>query len=204
MEALFTEVEIRSLLNKVKVFNNEIGEYQLFAINHSFDYVIKLTNGSIFVTVEELEAKFAELQGEEEGEGHEFGDEEGGEEGGFGSAEDELEDSFQTELATVREYVEKVAGGHGAEKKGAGETQVNAKSIVAGKNDMGGTTANIAKGGEGGGTEKGFVQGAKDLGVNGPKEAAKGAFKSKVTGGHGAEKAGSKESADNKQSLFRK
>ena len=56
MEALFTEVEIRSLLNKVKVFNNEIGEYQLFAINHSFDYVIKLTNGSIFVTVEELEA----------------------------------------------------------------------------------------------------------------------------------------------------
>lgn len=154
--------------------------------------------------VEELEAKFAELQGEEEGEGHEFGDEEGGEEGGFGSAEDELEDSFQTELATVREYVEKVAGGHGAEKKGAGETQVNAKSIVAGKNDMGGTTANIAKGGEGGGTEKGFVQGAKDLGVNGPKEAAKGAFKSKVTGGHGAEKAGSKESADNKQSLFRK
>lgn len=154
--------------------------------------------------VEELEAKFAELQGEEEEEGHEFGDEEGGEEGGFGSEEDELEDSFQTELATVREYVEKVAGGHGAEKKGAGETQVNAKSIVAGKNDMGGTTANIAKGGEGGGTEKGFVQGAKDLGVNGPKEAAKGAFKSKVTGGHGAEKSGSKESADNKQSLFRK
>ena len=129
----------------------------------------------------------------------------GGEEGGEEEGEEEVEDSFDQELATMREYVEKVAGGHGAEKKGAGEAAgANTKTPVAGKNDMGGTTANIAKGGEGGGTDKGFVQGAKDLGVNDPKAAAKGAFKSKVASGHGAEKSGSKESADNKQSLFRK
>ena len=152
--------------------------------------------------VEELEAKFAELQAGEEQE-PEHADMFGGEEEGKG--QEDVVDSFDQELATVREYVEKVTGGHGAEKKGAGETQVNAKSPLAGKNDMGGTTANIAKGGEGGGTDKGLLNpSTKDLGVNDPKAAAKGAFKSKVANGHGAEKAGSKESADNKQSLFRK
>ena len=154
--------------------------------------------------VEELEAKFAELQAGEEQE-PEHADMFGGEEEGDEGEEDEMKDSFDQELATVREYVEKVTGGHGAEKKGSGETQVNAKSPLAGKNDMGGTTANIAKGGEGGGTDKGLLNpSTKDLGVNDPKAAAKGAFKSKVANGHGAEKSGSKESADNKQSLFRK
>ena len=41
----------------------------------------------------------------------------------------------------VREYVEKVAA------PAKSETNANTKSIVAGKNDMGGTTSNIAKGG---------------------------------------------------------
>jgi hypothetical protein len=57
---------------------------------------------------------------------------------------------------SIREYVEKVSDGHGAEKGGQGEghevgkggsTSVNKQSLVAGKNDMGGTSANIAKGG---------------------------------------------------------
>ena len=56
----------------------------------------------------------------------------------------------------LREYVDKVSDGHGAEKKGAGEghevakggsVSVNKQGIVAGKNNMGGTTANIVKGG---------------------------------------------------------
>jgi len=56
----------------------------------------------------------------------------------------------------VREYVEKVANGHGAEKKGTaeggevghnGSVAVNKQSIVAGKNNMGGSSANIARGG---------------------------------------------------------
>lgn len=151
--------------------------------------------------VEELEAKFAELAGEE-AEEPEHADMFGGEEDG----EEDLEDSFEQELATVREYVEKVAGGHGAEKKGTGEAAgANTKTPVAGKNDMGGTTANIAKGGEGGGTDKGLLsQGTKDLGVNDPKAAAKGAFKSKVANGHGAEKKGASEGSTNSTSLFRK
>ena len=80
--------------------------------------------------VDELQAKFDELKGEEGGEG-----------------EEEMKDSFGMEdqgdadLETVREYVEKVAPAK------MGDNGVNTKSIVAGKNDMGGTTANIAKGG---------------------------------------------------------
>ena len=90
--------------------------------------------------VDELQARFDKLGG--------------GEEGGMdGMDGDKMKDDF--DLATVREYVEKVPGGHGAEKKGQGEgalsgtgklsqgSSTNAKSIVAGKNDMGGTTANI-------------------------------------------------------------
>jgi hypothetical protein len=74
------------------------------------------------------------------------------------------------------------------------------------KNDMGGTTANIAKGGEGSEKNDG---GLADItpkeenagNVNTP--GSKNATKMDSTKGHGAEKAGSKESADNKQSIFR-
>jgi len=74
----------------------------------------------------------------------------------------ELEASEEGDLETVREYVEKVDG-HGAEKKGKAETADNTASPVAGANDMGGTTANIAKGGEGGGSETGLTGKAKDM-----------------------------------------
>ena len=56
----------------------------------------------------------------------------------------------------MREYVEKISDGHGAEKAGAAEGQeigkagssvsVNKTTTVAGKNDMGGTAANIVGG----------------------------------------------------------
>ena len=146
--------------------------------------------------VDELQAKFDELKGEEE-----MGDEEG--ENPFAK-----EEGFD-DLATVREYVEKVPAGHGAEKKGAAESGAVTKSIVAGKNDMGGTTANIL-GGKEDTSSKGTAGG---LANNKPKEdnagninvpgAKNGNAFSKKEPGHGAEKAGAKESADNKQSIFR-
>jgi hypothetical protein len=153
--------------------------------------------------VDELQAKFDELKGEEGGEG-EFG------------GEEKMGDAFEPELATVREYVEKVANGHGAEKKGAGEgalvgtgnkgqgSSTSAKSIVAGKNDMGGTTANILNAkedtsagyvGQPGGAVKGSAlsdtkpQDLKSGNINVPGGKAGGAFSTKEPG-HGAEKKG--------------
>lgn len=77
-------------------------------------------------------------------------------------ADEELEESRQgrkmTEAEWIREYVEKIGefpgeqakptgkmSGTGAKSEKQGEK--NTKSIVAGKNDMGGTTKNIANGG---------------------------------------------------------
>jgi hypothetical protein len=129
---------------------------------------------------------------------------------------DEMKDNF--DLATVREYVEKVPGGHGAEKKGQGEgalsgtgklsqgSSTNAKSIVAGKNDMGGTTANIlgskeeaakyvgSGGGQLGGSSlfKGTPKEDNAGNINVPGGKAGGAFSTKEPG-HGAEKKGEAE-----------
>jgi hypothetical protein len=147
--------------------------------------------------VDELQAKFDELKG-----GDDMGDMGRDDMGDMG--DEKMKDSM--DLATVREYVEKVNGGFGA--KIGGDNGVNTKSIVAGKNDMGGTTANIAKGGEakGEGTKGGLLAPTtkpQDGGnINVPGGKAGSAF-SKKEPGHGAEKAGAKESADNKQSLFR-
>jgi hypothetical protein len=141
--------------------------------------------------VDELQAKFDELKGDE---GEDMGDEMGDEGNPFAKED--------TDLETVREYVEKVAPAK------MGDNGANAKSIVAGKNDMGGTTANIAKGGEskGEGTKGGLLNPATKEdnagNINVPGGKAGSAF-SKKEPGHGAEKAGAKESADNKQSIFR-
>ena len=160
--------------------------------------------------VKQFEDELASLvrmeQGEEEhaGEFADLGAEEEGMMGGFENA------GFE-DLETVREYVEKVGAGHGAEKKGTGETGgTNAKSVVAGKNDMGGTAANIVHGGEGSeaGTNGGLLnpttkdQDGGNVNVPGSKNATK---LNSVAKGHGAEKSGAKEDgAVNKTSLFRK
>jgi hypothetical protein len=147
--------------------------------------------------VDELQAKFDELKG-----GDDMGDMGGDDMGDMG---DKMKDDF--DLETVREYVEKVAPAK------MGDNGVNTKSIVAGKNDMGGTTANILSGKNGApGSETGELKGSGLLkgkptednagNINVPGGKAGSAF-SKKEPGHGAEKAGSKESADNKQSLFR-
>ena len=147
--------------------------------------------------VDELQAKFDELKGEDEGEEDEMdmGDEE------------EIEDDFDAELATVREYVEKVAGGHGAETKGSAESADNKKSVVDNmKNDMGGTTANIAKGGEDSGKNDGGladINAKEDNAGNVNVPGSKNATKMSNEKGHGAEKKGAAESADNTDSIFR-
>lgn len=184
--------------------------------------------------VDELQAKFDQLKGVEgEEHGSDFGGEDEEAEEGFG-------DPMEAELATVREYVEKVPAGHGAEKKGGPEGQlsgtgaqgnkpsINAKSIVAGKNDMGGTASNIAQSkedsvtlsGAAGGALKGSALSdtkAKDMNtgnINVPGGKAGGSF-SKKEPGHGAEKKGGGEGvlsgtgahsdkpSVNSQSLFR-
>jgi hypothetical protein len=160
--------------------------------------------------VDELQAKFDELQGG-------MGDEEGDDADMDMGDDEEMKDNF--ELETVREYVEKVADGHGAEKKGKAEAAADKKSVVDNmKNDMGGTTANILSGRDGadagavgaaGGKMKGSAlsdtsakeDNAGNINVPGGK-AGKTGFTHKEPG-HGAEKKGSSESADSKQSLFR-
>jgi hypothetical protein len=131
--------------------------------------------------VDELQAKFDELRGLTGGDAnHE--DDFGGD--ATDDLNDEVDDSDEHdesfELETVREYVEKVGTVKG------GDNGANAKSIVAGKNNMGGTTANLLKGGtsETGGTQGGLVnpksQDLKSGNINVPGGKAGDAFK-KVT-----------------------
>ena len=148
--------------------------------------------------VDELQAKFDAMNGDD------MGDDMG--------PPDEMKDDF--DLATVREYVEKVPGGHGAEKKGGAEGTfsgtggsagpTNTKSSVAGKNDMGGTASNIAQSKEEAVTlaNQGHLKGSSLFkgnpkednagNINVPGGKAGGAF-SKKEPGHGAEKKGEAE-----------
>jgi hypothetical protein len=162
--------------------------------------------------LDDLRAEFEQMMGDEGGDegGDDFGgsdDEESDDEMGADDEEgeddeEEIKDSFNVSDNFMREYIEKVAGGHGAEKKSSGDNGDNVRSPVAGKNDMGGTTANIAKGGEAGG--KGVQSGLlkpntkeENFGnVNVPGgNAGKTAFKKKEPG-HGAERKGSGDNGD--------
>lgn len=152
--------------------------------------------------VDELQAKFDQLKGHEEGE-HEMDGETG---------EEEME--AIGDLETVREYVEKVpapSNTEGADK--------SAGSLKFSKNDMGGTTANILSGRNGadagtagaGSTIKGSAlsdvkptdnpDAKGNINVPGGN-AGKTGFTHKEPG-HGAEKKGAAEKADNTTSLFR-
>jgi hypothetical protein len=110
--------------------------------------------------------------------------------------EEEVKDSFSLGDNFMREYIEKVANPK------HGDDGVNNKSIVASKNDMGGTTANMVKGGQakGEGTKGGLANPAtkeENFGnINVPGgNAGKTAFKKKEPG-HGAEKKGSGDNGD--------
>jgi len=56
--------------------------------------------------------------------------------------EEEVDESAEEELARLREYVEKISAPSNT------DTAQNKKSVVAGKNNMGGTAKNIAQGGD--------------------------------------------------------
>ena len=141
--------------------------------------------------IEELKAEFQELMDqidqdnqdgdnmesdeesdeESDDESDEESDEEYEDMGDADEDEDEDEDEDQEETL-IREYTEKapapVRSEHGS---------VNKKSIVAKKNDMGGTTASIVAGGEAKGRT---APTAKPVGVNDPKAAGRVAFKSQA------------------------
>ena len=153
--------------------------------------------------LEDLKAEFEQLladEGEEDSMdmgADDLGGDMGGDMGDMGGDMDAEVD----ELASLMEYVDKVA------PPKMGDNGANTRSAVAGKNDMGGTTANIAKSFSTttGGTQGGLLKpstAAQDGGnVNVP--GAKSATKlSPVKGGHGAEKKGSSETAPDKKSLI--
>ena len=166
--------------------------------------------------LEALKAEFEAMMGDDEGdEGEEGGmdmdidgempidmdseegDEEEAEEAyAFETTDDEVEESRSPKSASevMREYADKVAPAK------MGDNGANAKSPMAKPNNMGGTSANIVKGGDGGtgGTQGGLsAPTAKPMNtknVNVP--GAKGATKLASQPGHGAEKKSKPETAD--------
>jgi len=165
--------------------------------------------------LEELKAEFEAMMAGEAGEEEhgdmdmDMGDEEGEEDEGeeepeeesfnFEAAEEEVEESKTPKTAgeQMREYVEKVSAK-------MGDNGANTKSTVAGANNMGGTSGNIVKGGadEKGGKAAGPKEdNAGNVNVPGAKASKSMAAQSK---GHGAEKKGAGETADNKKSVVGK
>jgi hypothetical protein len=98
----------------------------------------------------------------------------------------------------MREYVEKI-------NATMGDNGANTKSTVAGKNDMGGTTANLGGGeSKGEGTKGGLADPSskEDNAGNVNVPGAKGASKLASKPGHGAEKKGKPENAGDKGSML--
>ena len=141
--------------------------------------------------LDDLRAEFEALMGDDAGDDMGGMDDMGDDDmGGMDDMDKMPEDSF------MREYVEKV----GNPKHG--DNGANAKSIVAKANNMGGTTANIVKGGESttGGTKGGLANPStkeENFGnINVPGgNAGKTAFKKKEPG-HGAEKKATGDNGD--------
>lgn len=165
--------------------------------------------------LDDLRAEFEELMAQENGEeGEDFGGEDNlsdfddsmGSEGEEDSSEfdhessDFEDDDFKESF--FREYVEKVSVPKGGDNGG------NTKSVVAKPNRMGGSSANIARGGEEktGGTKGGLLKPSaqeQDFGnINKPGgNAGKTAFKKREPG-HGPEKKGSANPAPNTKSVL--
>ena len=161
--------------------------------------------------LDDLKAEFEKMMGDkEEGDDEDseeapmddMGDDEEKEEEAFApesdlSVADEVPafEGTKSNTEQMREYVEKIAEPKGEDNK--------AKSPVAGANNMGGTTANIAKGSseeKGGTVSAPKTEDGGNVNVPGGK-ASKSMSNAK---GHGAEKKGAGESADNKKSTVGK
>jgi len=173
--------------------------------------------------LDDLKAEFEKLMADEEGEPeHNDGENDpdfGGEEEEGNEEEEEADESFNFEdiedidlspVEQMREYVEKIGDAYHSGKGVLGKSETsgtNTKSPVAGKNDMGGTAKNLVQGGEGStkGTAGGLLNpttkedNAGNVNVPGAKSATK---LSSVAKGHGAEKKGAGEDAQNKKSII--
>jgi hypothetical protein len=148
----------------------------------------------------DLKAEFEKLMSGEEG--SDEGDDEEGDADMGGDEEGDEEGDDEEDF--LREYVDKVTDGHGAEKKGAAEKADNKKSPTAGENRMGGTAFKLGQGDEKGGVKGGLLNpspkdmGTKNVNVKGGTSAKQ--FYSNNSKGHGAEKAGSGETNVNAKS----
>jgi hypothetical protein len=111
------------------------------------------------------------------------------------SSDEDLDESAKSSAEIMREYTDKITAT-------MGDNGANAKSTVAGKNDMGGTAANIAKGGTADESGTGASAPKEDNAGNVNVPGAKGATKMASQPGHGAEKKGKPEQAANKKSTI--
>ena len=162
--------------------------------------------------LDELKAEFEKMMSGEDGEEGEEGEEGEMDMDMDMDAEEPEEESYnfesnrnKSQTEQMREYVEKVTAK-------MGDNGANTKSTVAGKNDMGGTAANMTKGGTAstGEVGKGKMQGSALSDQNAKEDSAGNvnvpggkASKSMTaqSNGHGAEKRGQGESAANKKSI---
>ncbi len=155
--------------------------------------------------IDDLRAEFEKMMGDEDMGDDDMGGDIGGPDGG--DMGDDLESDITMKMGEeddmfMREYVEKVGGADYTKYGKMGDNGANTKSIVAGKNDMGGTSENILRGGESttGGTKGGLANPTpKDMNtgnINVPGgNAGKTAFKKKEPG-HGAEKKSTGDNGD--------
>jgi hypothetical protein len=128
--------------------------------------------------------------------------------------DDKKKDMKKSAAEEMREYVEKVGGQTYNQFGKMGDNGANTKSIVANKNDMGGTASNLNQAGTEQGVEanKGQLKGNGVFKGSSPKEdnagnvnvpGSKSATKmSGVAKGHGAEKKGTGDTAANKKSII--
>ena len=146
--------------------------------------------------VDELQSKFDEIKGDD---GEEMDMDAEKEEEMF-APESSADPEGDAELATMREYVEKVTAS-------MGDNGANTKSTVAGANNMGGTSSNLVAGGEADskGTTGGLAANSSkedNMGnINVPGGKASKSMKAQPKG-HGAEKKSAGETADNKKSTI--
>ena len=116
------------------------------------------------------------------------------------SDDEEVDETSKSAAEQMREYVEKVT-------PKMGDNGDNTKSPVAGKNDMGGDASNLVAGGEAdtkgttGGLEGNSAKEENMGNVNVPGGKAAKSMKS-MPKGHGAEKKGAGEGADNKKAVI--
>ena len=164
-------------------------------------------------TFDDLKAEFDAMMADKDGDedegdaepemdmdaGDDEGDDDEAEEAFAPEADLEVAPAFEGKKdanTEMREYVEKV-------KANMGDNGDNTKSPVASANDMGGTAGNIAQGADekGGKADSAKEDNAGNVNVPGGKASKSMSANSK---GHGAEKKGAGEAADNKKSTVGK